>query len=429
AKKITIQGYVNEKKAIKLKSKLAKDYYIKTVSKDYDLKLDIEYRKKAFYVVLKPFHNQTLLLVVLKKIRINYPKAYINRFTDNSPTARPYVQGPMPKKKEVKIEKKSHPPKEIIKEKALHVKKVKEDDYSQYLRDNQENKKTDTWIGKSIGVFVLILFLMLIFWKFFYKKRNFSDSKGILLGERIKKRKNHVSKPEHSYEAIRVDLHSHLIPGIDDGAQNVSESIELVRALKNLGYTKLITTPHTMLQRYPNTSQSILEGFDILKDALLKENIDIDIEVASEYYLDEHLMDLLEKRDVLTFGDNYLLFEMSYINHPVNYEEMIQKMIDYGYKPVLAHPERYLYLGRNFDKYISLRILGVYLQLNINSIAGYYSAEVQQNARRLIDEGMVSFLGSDTHRLRHCETLETVLFSYEYQEIMKKNIILNNTLL
>jgi len=191
---------------------------------------------------------------------------------------------------------------------------------------------------------------------------------------------------------IYVDIHSHLIPAVDDGAQNTKESLSLIKRFKKLGYTKLITTPHTMMHRYPNTTQSITEGLGILKKALQENDIEMDIEVASEYFLDEHLMELIAKKDILTFGDNYLLFEMSYISHPVNYEAMIQIMIDAGYKPVLAHPERYIYLGKNFSKYHYLRSLGVYFQLNVNSLGGYYSKEVKDIALKLIDEGMINFL-------------------------------------
>lgn len=288
---------------------------------------------------------------------------------------------------------------------SLHVTAEEPIDYSQYLRKNikvEEKKEKSPLPLFVIGGFLLLVIIALVV---------------------LKRRRN-----DGEVEALVVDLHSHLIPGIDDGAQTLEESLQLVRGLKSLGYTKLITTPHTMMHLYPNSTESITQGLKVLKSALLKNRIVMDIDVASEYFLDEHLMKLIEKGDILTFGDNYLLFEMSYVIHPVNYIEMIKKMIAAGYKPVLAHPERYLYMGNDFSKYVSLRAMGVYLQLNINSIGGFYSSEVQRNALRLIDEGMISFLGSDAHRLRHLESLVRVKQSSAYRELFKKNIILNNTL-
>lgn len=183
-----------------------------------------------------------------------------------------------------------------------------------------------------------------------------------------------------------------------------------------------------MAHRYPNTTQSITDGLKILKKALDKHHIDIDIEAASEYFLDENLMQLIAKNDILTFGENYLLFEMSYVSHPVNYEAMIQTMIDAGYRPVLAHPERYLYLGNHFSKYITLRAMGVYFQLNVNSLGGYYSDQVKKTAFKLVNKGMISFLGSDTHRKHHLETFEEIIKSKIYRDVFSKNSILNNLL-
>lgn len=313
----------------------------------------------------------------------------------------------------------------------LHADGVKErakvKDYSQYLRKNAPvEKEQDSLYLFVIAGIVLSALLVFILLKWRRKGEATDDLDRILLDDSTVEESPGENK---SYEPLTVDIHSHLIAGIDDGSQSLEESLRLIKRLKGLGYTKLITTPHTMMHRYANSTESILRGLKELKIALLKNQINIDIEVASEYYLDEHLMALVDQRDILTFGDNYLLFEMSYVTHPVDYKAMITKMIEAGYKPVLAHPERYLYLGNHFSKYVTLRVLGVYFQVNINSIGGYYSPEVQRNARRLIDEGMVSFLGSDTHKMRHLETLELVLGSDEYRDVFRKNIILNNTLI
>jgi len=453
-KKIVIESFVSKKDAKILQLKLTNDSYIKQIIYDYGLKLRREDAvNNRTYIVLKPFHNEALISKIISEIRKRYPKAFLQKYFDDSSTARPYVLGPFPKKRVPPIEKPVIREKEVEKplvieqevvpiilepvlvkkpiepeKKTVKVKKELPKDYAQYLRKNDEKEPQNSNVLIYIIGTITLLLLMIFLIRHFRRKSEESHNLDTILFNESAVTEDTVYE-NFRFEALKVDVHSHLIPGIDDGAQTVEEATILVQKLKSIGYTKLIVTPHTMMHRFANTTQSITDGLKVLKIALLKQQIIMDIEVASEYYLDEHLMDLVQKRDILTFGDNYLLFEMSYVNHPVNYELMIQKIIDAGYKPVLAHPERYLYMGRNFDKYVSLRILGVYLQLNINSIGGYYSPEVQKNARRLVSEGMISFLGSDTHRLKHSETLEKIINSDEYRDIFSKNLILNNTLL
>jgi tyrosine-protein phosphatase YwqE len=415
SKKIIFSSFKESRNAKNMIKKLYKTYYIRTICKDYGLKLVQERKQDGFFVVLKPFRNETLLSVVIKEIKKTYPHAYIKKYSDNAKNTKAYVLGPMPKKKSQKI----------VKEKKVQQKP----DYSQYLRKNVKSKEEVS--SNKLSIIFIILALVIIVALAWYilshrKKEPEDGLDSILMGEYSDTSKAlHV---ENKYEAIYVDIHSHLIPSIDDGAQNMAESLSLIKKFKELGYTKLITTPHTMAHRYPNTTQSITDGLEILKKALNEHHIDIEIEAASEYFLDENLMQLIAKGDILTFGDNYLLFEMSYVSHPVNYEAMIQTMIDAGYKPVLAHPERYLYLANHFSKYITLRAMGVYFQLNVNSLGGYYSDQVKELSLRLVDEGMISFLGSDTHRMRHLETFEEIIKSKIYRDVFKNNYILNNLL-
>jgi len=452
-KKIVIKSFISEKDAKFVQLKLTNDSYIKQIIYDYGLKLRREDAvNNRTYIVLKPFHNEALVSKIIKEIRKKYPKAFLQKYLDDSSTARPYVLGPLPKKRAALVVKPALEIKEpvvsvkkseiiaiieesvmvekpvVVEKKTVKLKKEVLEDYTQYLRkDSDEVSLNNNTLIYIIGVLTL-LFLIIFLRRYFRSKSQESSNFDTILFNESAVTKD-TAYENFRFEALKVDVHSHLIPGIDDGAQTIEEAIVLVQKLKSLGYIKLIVTPHTMMHRFPNTTQSITAGLRVLKTALLKQQIIMDIEAASEYYLDEHLMELIEKRDILTFGDNYLLFEMSYVNHPLDYESMIKKMIDAGYKPILAHPERYLYMGRNFDKYVTLRILGVYFQLNINSIGGYYSSEVQNNARCLVKEGMISFLGSDTHRLKHSETLGEIINTEEYRDIFSKNMILNNTLL
>ncbi len=239
---------------------------------------------------------------------------------------------------------------------------------------------------------------------------------------------NLVRKKEFHHNYF-VDVHSHLIPGIDDGAQNIYESVALIRKLKELGFKKLITTPHIMSDKYPNNSEIIENGLQKLKKELVKKNIDIEVEVASEYFLDKHFLNLLKKRELLTFGDNYLLFELSYNSKPIFLESAIFEMISAGYKPVLAHPERYIFLHKNFNEYKWLKRKGLLFQVNLNSFSGYYSKDVQKIANKLAEEGLIDFIGSDTHKERQLQHLEKNLHSKVMEKIFKNNTILNESLL
>lgn len=227
---------------------------------------------------------------------------------------------------------------------------------------------------------------------------------------------------------IRTDIHSHLIPGIDDGVKSMDEAIAMIERYIALGYTKLITTPHIMSHRYPNTSSILRRKLFALKQEVRARGLRIDLEVASEYYLDDSVMRLIERRDILTFGKNYMLFEMSYVQ-PLHYlEDMIFEMKVAGYTPVLAHPERYMYMHDDFKKYERLKELGVMFQVNIPSLGGFYSKPVQKAAEKIAQASLIDFVGSDAHHLKHLDTLASVRATKRYAKLLANNTILNHTL-
>ena len=228
---------------------------------------------------------------------------------------------------------------------------------------------------------------------------------------------------------LKVDIHSHLIPGIDDGVKTTYEAIKLISRFKEMGYEKMITTPHIMSHRYKNSSAIILDRLEFLRDALADHEVDIEIEAAAEYYLDDHFLELLEAGDILTLHSDYLLFEMSYTRAPKDLIDIIFEIEKRDYQPVLAHPERYFFLHENFEEYEALKDHGVLFQLNINSLAGYYNKKVQKIAQKLVEKGMIDFLGSDTHKERQVNTLQSFIQTPAYRKIFEKNDILNNVLL
>ena len=223
-------------------------------------------------------------------------------------------------------------------------------------------------------------------------------------------------------------MHSHLLAAIDDGSQSLDESEVMIRGFQKLGYRKLVTTPHIMSDIYRNTSEGIALKLQELRGHLAAKQIDMEIDAAAEYYLDETLMQLIQKdATLLTFGKKYLLFETNFLSEPLQLKEFIFLASTRGYKVVLAHPERYLYLQQNWMKVEDLLDRGVLFPVNISSITGYYSKSVQQMAFRLIDRGWVHWLGSDCHQPQHLQLLEDA-FTQKYMKKALNLPVLNNTL-
>lgn len=225
-----------------------------------------------------------------------------------------------------------------------------------------------------------------------------------------------------------IDLHSHLIPGIDDGVSSLEESIEIISGMKELGFTKLITTPHIMHHRFPNTKEIILSGFKRVKKELEYRKIDIVLEAAAEYYFDEYFLNYIENKSLLTFSDNFVLFEMSYTSKPFGLEQTIFNLLSKEYKPILAHPERYSFLYSDMSKYDKLKNSGVYFQINLNSLLGFYGKKPKQAANYLVDNGMVDFIGSDTHSMKYLQSFEKGIKSDLVERIFENNRIKNDFL-
>lgn len=208
-------------------------------------------------------------------------------------------------------------------------------------------------------------------------------------------------------QLLSVDIHSHLLPALDDGVKTIDEAERIILHFQKLGYRKLITTPHIMSDVFKNTPATINEKLKVLKDHLRTKNIDIKLEAAAEYYLDESLSNMIENdQPLMTIGKKYLLFETNFITEPFSLKDFIFLATTKGYKLILAHPERYLYLHNNIGKAEDLLDRGVLFQMNISSITGYYSKPVQQMAFKLIDRGWVHLLGSDCHQFQHVKLVE-----------------------
>jgi protein-tyrosine phosphatase len=228
---------------------------------------------------------------------------------------------------------------------------------------------------------------------------------------------------------IGTDMHSHLLPGIDDGAANLEDSIQLILHLMEIGYKKFITTPHIFWDMYRNTPEIIHDKLAILREELKRRNIDVEVEAAAEYYCDEHFETLIEQQKLLTFGSKkYVLFEISFAAENANLSRAIFNMRLAGYTPILAHPERYDYWHRDFSRYESMLDKDVLLQLNINSLTGQYGPDTRRISERLIDRGMVSFIGTDCHHLGHMQLTNVARTHPHMQKLIDSGQLLNKEL-
>ena len=225
-----------------------------------------------------------------------------------------------------------------------------------------------------------------------------------------------------------ADIHSHLIPGIDDGSPNMETSIKLVKKFVDLGYKKIITTPHVMCDYYGNTSDKITKGVDELREELVKQNVKVEISAAAEYNLDDGLQDLIDKKDILTFGDNHVLFELPFMQEPRNLQEIIFNFQMAGYKPILAHPERYTFWYEEFEKYDELKSRGVMLQLNLLSLTNHYSPQTRKVAEKMVDANLVDAVGTDCHRIEHLIMLEDHLDLKHIHKLAEQAKMFNKTL-
>lgn len=230
------------------------------------------------------------------------------------------------------------------------------------------------------------------------------------------------------FSFLGTDMHSHLIPGIDDGCKSIEEAVKLIKELELLGYSKIITTPHIQDEFYKNTPEIIKQGLSELKESALKNGINIEIHAAAEYMLGPGFEKILESGELMTFGNNYILVEMSYFTEYKNMKKIFFELQTAGYNIILAHPERYTYYHNDFELYTKLKDSEINFQLNIISLTGTYSTAVKKVAEKLIDNNMIEFLGSDLHNNTYLEELKKSLNEKYLSKVIGSGLIKNNRL-
>jgi protein-tyrosine phosphatase len=230
------------------------------------------------------------------------------------------------------------------------------------------------------------------------------------------------------FSAVKADMHSHFIPGIDDGARTLEDSVALIRRMHELGYKKLITTPHIQHEFFRNTPEIILNGLEKVRGALKAEQIPVELHAAAEYLIDDGFEEKVSKGNLLTFSGKYILVELSYYNPHPNLKTFIFNLQVDGYKVILAHPERYTYWFNDFSKYEDLKDRGVYFQVNIVSLARFYPDPVKKMAEKLIEKGMIDFVGSDMHNTNYLLALEKSMKEKSLFKLVHSGKLLNTLL-
>jgi tyrosine-protein phosphatase YwqE len=221
---------------------------------------------------------------------------------------------------------------------------------------------------------------------------------------------------------FEVDMHSHLIPGIDDGSPSMDHTIALLAKFEQLGYRKVVTTPHILNDVHPNTPKIILDGLKDVQLEIKRLGMKIEIESAAEYYCDESFLPIIERNEILSFGSNFVLMEFGFLS-PSQYEaQALFNLQVAGYVPVIAHYERYPYYFGDFKKVDALRERNIQIQVNLNSLTGHYGPGVKKMAEQLIKNKQVDFLGTDCHRIEHLILLENNLSMPIFKDIEALNL-------
>lgn len=210
-----------------------------------------------------------------------------------------------------------------------------------------------------------------------------------------------------------IDIHSHLLYGIDDGSRSIVESAYIIKSLSEIGYTDIILTPHFInSSSYMSTRENNLDLLDRLKVELVKHQIPVNLYLGNEIYIDSDIIKLFKEGIISSLNDSkYLLIELPMSGENEIYYDVFLDLINMGYKVVLAHPERYISFQKDFNKVYELKEIGVLFQCNVGSILGDYGSHAKKTIKRLLKEHLITFMGTDIHHKKE---------NYNFAEKAKK---------
>lgn len=202
---------------------------------------------------------------------------------------------------------------------------------------------------------------------------------------------------------LGIDVHSHLLPGIDDGAEKIEDSLRYISHLAQIGFSRLICTPHIYSDIYPNSPDTILPALDSTRAAVNAAGITIQLDAAAEYMAEGTF---IAGSGLLTLPGNCILIEMSYLAETVNIDQIIFDLQTNGYRVILAHPERYNFYHGDLKRFQRFRDIGCLLQLNLLSVLGYYGKHAKSTAESLLQNKLYDIAGTDLHHDKHLAVLE-----------------------
>lgn len=239
-------------------------------------------------------------------------------------------------------------------------------------------------------------------------------------------RKKSQEKPSLFFH---TDIHCHLVPGIDDGQKHADSAADLVAHEKSWGINHIICTPHITQDTFENTPETIVPAFDKLRSAVKDAGIDIKLDYSAEHRIDGFFMDQMEKGAIHPFPNNFLLVENSFVQEGWNLDQTLFDIALKGFRPILAHPERYSYYYDKPQRYEQLHSSGTLFQINLLSLAGYYGKSEKKTAEMLIEKGLVDFVGTDMHNHSHCNAIEAYIGSKDFNRHAKmlQGKLLNDT--
>lgn len=233
-----------------------------------------------------------------------------------------------------------------------------------------------------------------------------------------------------NFSVLGSDMHAHLLPAIDDGAGDMDAALNMIKGLQELGFRKFIATPHIMPEVFDNTPELIREKQQLLNTSALPM-LGTEVAAAAEYYIDGGFAERVRNGEkLLTFGDNYVLVEVSMMTKEKFLEEALFEMRLQGYKPVLAHVERYPYMFEHnkLEQYERLRDADVLLQVNLRSFTGNYGEIQKRIARALTDAGLVNFLGTDLHNTAQLPIVKQSMSDPHVQQLLRSGRLMNSQL-
>ena len=228
------------------------------------------------------------------------------------------------------------------------------------------------------------------------------------------------NKKEEAKLFYNTDMHCHIMPGVDHGSQSVEESLAMLHAEMDMGISRVILTPHVTAETFENTPESLAQGFATLKQAVENEGLDIELHYSAEYRIDEYWTDQYAKGAVVPMPGKYLLLENSFVQELISIDDMMFDLLSSGYKPILAHPERYSYYYQRHSRYEKLHNAGVKFQINILSLAGYFGGMARENAMWLLEHNLVDMLGSDMHSMDHADIIRRYINSKEWNKLLPR---------